>query len=57
VVYFSDQELEPARFAKISKKFKEITTPEQLIALGLPILNQMIDPATNTTIYEFDLSN
>lgn len=55
-IFFSDIETDTGRFAKTTKKFKDIQTLEQAQALGLPILQQYIEPSTQTTIIEFDLS-
>jgi len=54
-LFFSDIDIE-GRFAKITKKLKEIDSVEKFNSLGLPILNTFVEPATNTTVFEFDLS-
>lgn len=37
-VFFSDIEIEPSRFQKLTKCFRDVETVEQLKALGFPLL-------------------
>lgn len=55
LVCFSDIEIEPSRFAKMTKKFTGITSIEQVKDLGFPLLQTWIEPETQTTVVEFDL--
>jgi hypothetical protein len=56
LVCFSDVEMEPSRFTKLTKKFSGIASVDQLKELGLPLLQTWIEPETQTTVVEFDLS-
>ena len=55
VLFFSDVDIEN-RFLKLSKKLKEIQTTEKFLEFGFPLRNTYVDPTTNTTVYEFDLT-
>jgi hypothetical protein len=55
-VFFSDIEIEPSRFLKISKKFSGVTSVEQLTQMGIPMLQNWYEPESKTTIVEFDLT-
>ena len=56
-VLFYSEISDPSRFASRSKSFKSIKTIDEVKALGIPILRTFVDPETNTTIIEFDLSD
>jgi len=55
-VFFSDIEIEPSRFQKITKRFKDVESVDRLKELGFPLLQEWQEPNTKTTIVEFDLS-
>lgn len=54
-LFFSDVDIE-ARFAKTAKKLKDIHTVEKFNEFGFPLRNTWVDPTTNTTVFEFDLT-
>lgn len=54
-LFFSDVDID-AWFAKQCKKLKDIHTVEKFNEFNFPIWNTYVDPVTNTSIFEFDLT-